>query len=56
MKPYEVRPTSAIQPILYEEFERAALDEAIACEKKDAAAQALRQIYALIAEFGCTAQ
>ncbi len=36
--------------------ERAALNEAIAREKKEAAALALRQIHSLIAEFGFTAQ
>ncbi len=36
--------------------EKAALEAAIAEEKKTAAAQALRQVHALIAEFGFTAQ
>ena len=36
--------------------ERAALDQAIARERNAAAAQALEQIHALIAEFGFTAQ
>lgn len=36
--------------------EQAALDKAIAREKQQAAAVALRQVHALIAEFGFTAQ
>lgn len=36
--------------------ERAALEAAIAEEKKAAAVQALRQVHALVAEFGFTAQ